>query len=328
MIRQGGRRFAGLPAACLIIILIVALALTGCSNNELRSPLSNHTDDAAIATQPTHTFGIVYPMAHRFYEVVTEHAEQVARDKNVALIVKAPDEANLEQQIRIVETLIRQEVDGIAIDPIDSAALAPYINKAVLAGIPVICFESDSPESARYAYIGADNYQSGKQMGQAIDQLLGGRGMILLQTGMSRMRSLTERLDGFLAYVHEETEIEVLEVKYNEGSEERALLELEQMIDAHPHFDALVALDYISGTSSVLVWKAKGLNRYALTLGMMPELEEAIHNGQITSAISQNENTWGERIVNQLLLAQEGTADGPKLIDTGISHLDMQDIAH
>ncbi|MGF7048431.1 ABC-type sugar transport system substrate-binding protein [Paenibacillus sp. DS2015] len=34
--------------------------------------------------------------------------------------MKAPDESSVEQQIRMMNTVIRQKIDGIAIDPIDS----------------------------------------------------------------------------------------------------------------------------------------------------------------------------------------------------------------
>lgn len=61
-----------------------------------------------------------------------------------------------------------------------------------------------------------------------------------------------------------------------------------------------------------------GLNRYALTFGLKPEIEEAIQNGQITMAISQEEPLWGERIVEQLMRAGDGE-DVPVFLDTGIS---------
>ncbi|MFC5529795.1 substrate-binding domain-containing protein [Cohnella yongneupensis] len=257
------------------------------------------------------TFGIIYPMAHPFYEMITEYAKEAAAKEGVQLIVKAPDEANLEQQIRMMETLIKQKVDGIAIDPVDKFALAPVIDKAIQAGIPVICFESDSPKSRRLAYIGSDNRQAGERMGKLLDGLLEGKGMVIMETGMSGMTSLGERLDGLLNYLNRQTEIQVLEVRYNEGKEAAALSNLEQMIEAHPHFDAFVALDVMSGSASVLVWKASGLDRYALTFGMMPEIQQAIDNGQITAAVSQNEKQWGERIVTRLLEATQGKSIPP-----------------
>ena len=302
-----------------VLILLTAAALSGCREQPPSRASTPSASEAGAA--PARTFGIIYPMADAYYEAVTESAARAAEAAGVRLIIKAPDEANLEQQIRMLETMIKQGVDGIAISPIHSDMLAPVIDKAADAGIPVICFESDAPGSRRLAYIGTDNIRAGERMGEAIDGLLKGRGMVLVSTGFSDSLHLRERLEGFLGYIHRETDIDVLEVRYNEGIPGQALTELEGMIDDHPHFDAFVALDFVSGSASILVWKAMGLNRYALTFGLMPDISEAVRNGQITMAISLNEHRWGAMIVEQLLKACDGE-EIPGFVDTGISRVD------
>lgn len=305
-------------AAWIAIGLIVA-TVAGCRDAAPSPENGSAMPDAGAA--PKRTFGIIYPVADAYYEAVTESAARAAEAAGVQLVIKAPDEANLEQQIRMMETMIHQGVDGIAISPIHSEAIAPLIDKAVEMGIPVICFESDAPDSRRLSYIGTDNIRAGEKMGLAIDQLLEGRGMVLVSTGFAESLHLRERLEGFLGYIHRETDIDVLEVSYHQGIPEQALIDLEGMIDDHPHFDAFVALDFVSGATSVLVWKAMGLNRYALTFGMMPDIEEAIRNGQITKAVSLEEHRWGEMIVDLLQKALEGK-EIPAFLDAGISLID------
>ncbi|MBW5445419.1 substrate-binding domain-containing protein [Cohnella sp. CFH 77786] len=315
--RQAGkyRKWTRLPLAAGLLA-----ALAGCTGAAGETPVSSSPAGGASAAPYSYTFGIIYPMAHPYYETMTETAQKAAEPAGVRLVVKAPDEANLEQQIRMMETMIKMGVDAIAIDPVDSDALAPVIDKAVLGGIPVICFESDAPSSKRLGFVGVDNVEAGVRMGQAIDRQLKGRGMVLVETGMSRMRSLGQRLQGMLDYINAHTDIQVLEVRYNEGSEDKALSDLEEMIDAHPHFDAFIALDVVSGPASVLVWKAKGLTRYAVTFGVTPKIREAIANGQIKAAVSQNEAGIGTRIVERMLQAAQGQAV-PAFDDTGLTEI-------
>lgn len=307
----------------LAIPLLLALLLTSCTSNNTAPPIysggasgSNEVERRAQpASSYSHTFAIIYPMQHSLYEMITRKAEETAKRLGVRLIVGAPDEANLEQQIRMMENLIKQGVDGIAIDPVDPVTLTPVINKAVKAGIKVICFESDAPESQRLAYIGSDNILSGRMMGEYMDKLLKGKGMVLVETGMSEMLSMRQRLEGMLNYLNEETRIQVLDVQYNEGRDQKALSDMELMIDDHPHFDGLATLDIISSSNAILIWKAKGLSRSALTFGMTPEIQQALHNGQVTAAVSQNEYEWGHRIVELLLSAQSGPIES--FHDTG-----------
>lgn len=302
-------------------LLLISSLLSGCSG---LTRADNYPQLLAVDIAPTEdippslTFGIIYPMVNDTYEMITEEAEEAAKEHNIQLLVQAPDEANLEQQIRIMEMMITRKVDGIAIAPADSKALVNVINKAVSSGIPVVCFESDSPDSRREAFIGADNRQTGAEIGRTVSQLLGGKGMILVESGMPHMFSLEERLIGLQEYLSEHTEIDVLDISHNDGSGDSAALQLEQMISAHPHFSALVSLDFVSSSSSVLVWKAKGLTRYNIALGRTPSLQQAMDNGQITRIISQNEQNWGANIIETLLLRAEGN-EVQKWINTKIS---------
>lgn len=307
--------------AAITIIMITLVSLIGCQFQ--RSPdavLINTGSDQNIADVPVITLGIIYPFAHPFYEEITRLAEEAAQPYSVRLIIKAPEGIHAEQQIHMMETLIRQQVDAIAIAPVDSEALLPVIDKAMSAGIPVICFESDSPDSQRLAYIGPDHTQAGMAMGQLIQKLQKDKGMVLVQTGPISMTSHTERLNGLLHYLKNKTHVQVLEVRNHQGSSDRALADLEEMIDDHPHFDTLISVDLVSSSTSILVWKAKGLDRYALSFYMTPEIKEAMLNGQITSVISQNEQNWGQLLIDNLLKAARNEKI-PAFINTGIEEL-------
>ena len=83
-------------------------------------------------------------------------------------------------------------------------------------------------------------------MGEMLSLHLKSKGMILIESGIAKMNLYSRRLEGLLHYVKHQTEIQVLETRYNEGHSEQALKDLEGMIDEHPHFDALVNLDIIS----------------------------------------------------------------------------------
>lgn len=306
-----------------LLIGTITIALLASCTMQKKGVVDSFPSEAEQATMNNLTFGIIFPMVDPAYEQIIEHAEQIAQQHNIRLLVAAPDEANLEQQIRIMESMIRQNVDGIAISPVDADALKPVINQAIDNQIPVICFESDSPDSKRLSFIGANNYETGKQLGQAVSKLLNNKGMIIVGTGMSDMLSLEQRLEGLLDFINGQTEIEVLEVEYNEGKKDTAIENLEQMIDEHPHFSAFLSLDSVSSSASILIWKATGSNRYVLGIGKTAESETAISNGQIHSIISQNEHKWGATIVQTLMQANE-QIDIPAFIDMGILAINKQ----
>jgi ribose transport system substrate-binding protein len=261
---------------------------------------------AAHAKGKHRTFAVIYATADPMYGKVTEKAEAAAHKLGANLIVKAPDEANVEQQIRMVENLTKQRVDGIAISPVNADALTPYINRAVEAGIPVVCFDMDAARSKRLSYIGIDNYEAGQRMAAYLSDLLKGQGMVVAEAGFSSFDSVQERMNGFRDYLAHVPDLQLLELRTNGDKEEQAIANLEAMIDAHPHFDAFVGFDSAAGAAAVMVWKAKGLYQYALTWNDMPALLEGVKYEQITATLSQREELWGGDIIEALNEAADG----------------------
>lgn len=250
-------RFALLLTLILLLPMIISSGSAHIRPQQMAATLPATSPVEKFAASKT--FGIIYPMTYPTYEMITKDATEYAEKHDITLIVNAPDEANTEQQIRIMENMIKQHVDGIAISPVDAAALTPVIDAAQAAGIPVITFESDVPSSHRIAYVGADNYRTGQQFAMTTTRLLHNQGMILVENGLEEMQGLQQRLNGFIDYIRSETDIEILEVRYHQGNEDQAMSDMENMIQAHPHFNAIIGLDFVSVSASTLIWKAKAL---------------------------------------------------------------------
>ncbi|GAE31696.1 substrate-binding domain-containing protein [Alkalihalobacillus hemicellulosilyticus] len=247
------------------------------------------------------TFAIIYPVAHSFFEAVTVSAKETAEAMGVEVIIRAPSTANVESQIQIIEHFIQQGVDGIAVGPTDSAALTPFINKAVLEGIPVICFDTDAPESKRLSYIGTDNLAAGEHLGEVVARLLDYHGDLIISTGLSTMLNLNSRIEGVKNTLKQYPEINIVEIKSNEGIPSKTITNIEQMIEDYPDFDALVGIDSLSGPAAVTVWKAKGLqDKIAVTFDDLPMIIDGVQNNQINSTISQSQFVWGQLIVERL----------------------------
>jgi ABC-type sugar transport system substrate-binding protein len=87
--------------------------------------------------------------------------DDVAKELGVKGTFTGPQDQNPEQQANMMDQIIARKPAGILIAPGNPDTLLPYINKAMDAGIPVICFDTDAPKSKRIAYFGTENYQAG-----------------------------------------------------------------------------------------------------------------------------------------------------------------------
>src|SRR3954470_13943246 len=83
---------------------------------------------------------------------------------DVTINIQTPPEEDAQKQAQAVEQLASSGVAGIAVSCSNANTLQPAIDKAVEKGVPVICFDSDSPQSKRFAYYGTDDAECGKRV--------------------------------------------------------------------------------------------------------------------------------------------------------------------
>ncbi len=85
---------------------------------------------------------------------------------------QSPLRAEAELQNEIMLSLIdRGDVNGIAISCTTGDALKDAIDAAIDAGIKVLCYDVDSPDSKREYYVGTENYRVGYLAGEYMIKL-------------------------------------------------------------------------------------------------------------------------------------------------------------
>lgn len=272
---------------------------------------------ALVSFAGERTFAVVYPVINPFFEATSKGAEDQAKKIGAQVLIKGPDRFDVQQQIEIVENLIAMNVDGFGIGPVDSKALAPLLNRAMDSGIKVVTFDTDAPESKRLGYIGTDNMKAGEHMGEALGKALNGKGKVIVSMGISSQLNLKQRLEGVENVLKTKyPDVKIIDVQSGQGDPNKTLANIENMISAHPDFDALIGIDSFAGPAMVTAWKAKGLKQIAITFDDLPEVISAIRNGQVYSAIVQRQYKWGVNVVDQLNQACDGKSI-PANTDTG-----------
>jgi ABC-type sugar transport system substrate-binding protein len=96
-----------------------------------------------------------------YWNATREGLKDVTKELGVKGTFDGPQDQNPEQQATTMDKIIARKPAGILIAPGNPQTLKPYINKAMDAGIPVICIDTDAPDSNRIAYFGTSNYEAG-----------------------------------------------------------------------------------------------------------------------------------------------------------------------
>lgn len=120
-------------SARTIAFFCLLLLLTACA------PKATSTPAPTPSPPKTRIALVMKTLTNPFFIDMEYGARQAERDFGIELIVRtAAQETSIEQQIQIVDELIRQEVAAIVISPGDSRELIPVLKKAQDAGIVVV----------------------------------------------------------------------------------------------------------------------------------------------------------------------------------------------
>ena len=115
---------------------------------------------------------------------------------------------NNRNQIADIKYFIDKKVDLLIVAPNEAAAITPVVEKAYRQGIPVVVFDRKILSDKYSAFVGADNYEIGKDVGQYILNRLHGKGKVLEITGLEGSTPAMERHKGLTDVLKEEPGIE------------------------------------------------------------------------------------------------------------------------
>ena len=173
------------------------------------------------------------------------------------------------EQTRVVEDVIAKGVDAIGISCNDPTACMDPIQKALDAGITVMTWDSDSPDSGRFTYLGVDNYEGGLAAADMLVKTMGDTGKVALLTGVPGAFNLEERIRGFKDGIKDYPGIEIVTTVACDDDINKGVQVVEETMQAHPELDG---------------WFFVGVWPLFADRGSMPLWEEAAQSGLITIA--------------------------------------------
>ncbi|MFK7778739.1 MAG: sugar-binding protein [Gimesia sp.] len=131
-----------------------------------------------------------------FWVIAKKGAEKAGKDLDVNVEVRMPPKGVSDQK-RMVQELLAQGVDGIAISPIDPKNQNDLLQEIADHSI-LITQDSDAPDSPRQCYIGMDNYQAGRMCGELVKEALPDGGEIMLFVGRLGQENARLRRQGVI----------------------------------------------------------------------------------------------------------------------------------
>ncbi|PXV62549.1 rhamnose transport system substrate-binding protein [Halanaerobium congolense] len=237
------------------------------------------------AAQADGTYALVVKSAgNPFMERVREGFAEAVEAQGGEVIYRAPAEPTVSAQIAIIEQLITQRVNVIAIAANDRDALQPALQRAMNRGIKVLSLDSAVNPQSRMVHVNqADPELIGRVQIQAISEMIGGEGQIAILSATSQ--ATNQNL--WIEYMKDELkkpkyeDIELVRVAYGDDLRDKSVAETEALLQTYPDLKGIIAPTTVGIAAAARVLSTRNLgDEIALTgLGLPSEMAEYIKSG-------------------------------------------------
>jgi ribose transport system substrate-binding protein len=272
---------------------------------------------AAPAMAENYRFAIVpKAMNNPYFDLSRDGCMKRAKELgNVECIYKGPVEHEPASQVQIIQDLVSQGVDGIAISVSDAAAAVRVIKQARDAGIPVITFDADAPNSVRQAHVGTDNRAMGRALGEELLKLRPEGGKYAMVSGGPAAANLKDRVEGVRDALKGSKWTEVSSSPtYCNDDLALAVQQMQDLKTANPDLGAIIPVGgwpmFVPEAYKSFVDKNRAaMNEGKFTLVVADTLKvqlELLRDGYANVLVGQRPYEMGEKAMDILLKLKKG----------------------
>lgn len=136
----------------------------------------------------------------QWFNRMEEGVRQFAADTGHNAFQVGPAQADPQQQVALIEDMIAQGVNALAVVPMSPEALEPVLGRAMAAGITVITHEAASQQNTHYDIEAFQNEDFGANLMEQLAQCMGGQGEYAVFVGSLTSQTHMQWVDGAIAH--------------------------------------------------------------------------------------------------------------------------------
>jgi ribose transport system substrate-binding protein len=235
---------------------------------------------------------------------------------------------DIEGQIALIESMVTQGVQGIAVTPVDPT-VAPALDKAVTAGVKVVLLDNNIPGwNGRTALATTDNYAAGKIAGGYLKSVLKSGDTLGILEGVPGVPSLDDRVKGMLDGL-QGVDVDIVGRGATNCTEELGINVAQDLLTANPDLKAIYAACGPPAAGAAQAIKNAGIANDAIVLvgfDFCCGEAEALTAGIEDATVAQFPAKMSELGVDALVKAIRGE-QVESLIDSGAALVTKDNMA-
>ena len=260
-----------IAAACAVL----AAGLAGCGKNK----------DEPAKPQRTRIGLVAKSLGNGFFDAVHKGADEAARELDAEVIFTGPTTPTAEGQIEVLNALIAQRVDAIAVSANDPDALVPTLKKARDRDIKVISYDSAVAPEGRVAHLAPSSDQLIGETVVALTAELApeGKGKFAVVSATPTSTNQNSWLAEMRKALPRHPGLDMVSVAYGDDVSDKSYREAAALLQQHPDLFVLVSISSVGIVASARAVEDKGLTgKVKVTgLGLPSELIGYVEKGVV-----------------------------------------------
>jgi simple sugar transport system substrate-binding protein len=285
---------------------------------------------AAAAEGEAVKLGLITKFPVDFFFIIEDAAKAwAAEHPDVELVTGMGESASDDEGvIALIESMVAQGVDGIAITP-TGPGVQPALDAAVDAGVEIVLIDNDLPDwTGKTSVVATDNLQGGVLAGEWLaEQLDAGATLAVLQ-GRVGVPALDDRVEGMKEGLGD-ADIEIVQELPTDCDQVKGVAATEDILTAHPEVDAIYGAcgPPILGALEVIGNNGTSPDEMVV-VGFDASADEItqISEGNQDASVAQFPAKMGELGMDTLYKAVQGE-EVPANVDTGTEIVTIDNVA-
>ncbi|HCQ65006.1 MAG TPA: rhamnose ABC transporter substrate-binding protein [Rhodobacteraceae bacterium] len=230
---------------------------------------------------------VVKALGIGFFEAAAKGAEEAAAELgDTEIIYTGPTDTTAEGQIEVINSLIAQGVDAIAISANDPDALVPSLKKAMQRGITVISWDSGVAEEGRQMHL---NPSSTELIGNTILKLAADHmpdgGDVAILSASATATNQNAWIEAAKAVLPNYPGVNLVSTVYGDDLSDKSYREAQGLMATYPDLKAIIAPTTVGILASCQAVTDEGkIGQVNVTgLGLPSEMAGCVGSGATTS---------------------------------------------
>jgi ribose transport system substrate-binding protein len=264
-----------------------------------------------------------------FWLTVQKGVFDAGREFNVDILWNGPaSETDFSRQIQIMDSMIAQRVDGIALAAAERKALVASVDRAAAANIPVSVFDSGLDSTQYVSFVATDNVEAGRVAARTLIEMLGGKGKVGVVMHAPGSQSTMDREKGFNETLAAEgPNLQIVATQYGMSDRSKARSAAENILTAHPDLDGIFASSEPSSVGASLAIQGRNLTEKVklVAFDASDTMVEDLRAGAIDAMVVQDAHRMGYEAVRVLVDKLDGKTP-PRRVDLHAARVRLQDL--